>query len=213
MRQGPDGRWWVQATLQVPADAVQHLPGEDYSRVPREPQYALETARHDRPGHRALTLHHIRCWAAVGDLLPVESTTQAAGLLGFGDTEACTVCEPAPADVLAALRAAGRRCTAGPDTGTVDTGQDNAVVGDQDGEDDGTEGELRLHVRVVPHAPDFCPVGSPHRPDAGSHLTHPHRGRPYRRATGPRPLPGAGPPRSAARPHPAPQKTAGPRTS
>lgn len=108
MRQGPDGRWWVQVSVQVPAGAVRPVPGEDYDQVPREPQYMLQAARHDRPESRVLVLHHLGCWDADGELLPVESTSQAAGLLGFGDTQACPVCEPAPAQVLTVIaRSAG----------------------------------------------------------------------------------------------------------
>jgi hypothetical protein len=36
-RQGPDGRWWAEVTIHVPAEAVRQIDGEDYAAVPRHP--------------------------------------------------------------------------------------------------------------------------------------------------------------------------------
>jgi hypothetical protein len=139
MRQGPDGRWWVRALLQVPAAAVRPVAGEDYGRVPREPQYVIEPARQRPPSRRALVLHHLGCWAAAGNLLPVESTKQAASLLRFEDTSPCEICEPAPQGVLAALDGGGAVVDTPPATSgeTADPDADE-VDDDADGGSSGT---------------------------------------------------------------------------
>jgi hypothetical protein len=103
-RQGPDGRWWAQAVIQIPADAIGKVAGEDYSRVPREPvqpagpRYVMEVD--ERRPNGGSTIHDADCWtldepADWARLTPLDAD-QARGQLAFDGTTACTVCNPTP---------------------------------------------------------------------------------------------------------------------
>ncbi|MEE4541020.1 DUF6233 domain-containing protein [Streptomyces sp. V4-01] len=107
-RQGPDGAWWAQAVIQVPAAAIAQVAGEDYTAVPREPAVRAPAAggyvlaADTRPGQpRAAVLHAADCWT-LGKLArwtmitPVDDPDQARALLLIDDTTACDACQPAP---------------------------------------------------------------------------------------------------------------------
>lgn len=97
-RQDPDGNWWYQVTIAVPAEAVRPVDGEDYSSVPTEratvtgPRWVLQALRHDTPDERALVLHRADCWAAEGRLVPADDK-QARIFLREGWATACDVCQ------------------------------------------------------------------------------------------------------------------------
>ncbi|MEE4546430.1 DUF6233 domain-containing protein [Streptomyces sp. V4-01] len=104
-RQGPDGAWWAQAIIQVPAAAIRQVAGEDYTAVPREPAprpsaggYVL--AADTRPGQpRTAVLHAADCWtlgkaAHWTTITPVDDPDQARALLLIDDTTACDACGP-----------------------------------------------------------------------------------------------------------------------
>lgn len=104
-RQGDTGAWWAEVTLPVPAAAVDRVDGEDYTLVerepaaPPEPRYVLQPLPPGPDGAR-LVLHLEGCFA-VGQTkfrqpLAVPDSQQAASMLRFANTEACTICEPAP---------------------------------------------------------------------------------------------------------------------
>ncbi|WP_031523112.1 hypothetical protein [Streptomyces sp. NRRL F-5123] len=107
-RQGPDGRWWAEVTLYAPATALQQIPGEDYSSVPRETatgpdvQYVIVAPKLPPDQPVRAELHRAGCWTipraetSTLRVTPVESAEQARGLLGFQDTTACTACQPEP---------------------------------------------------------------------------------------------------------------------
>jgi hypothetical protein len=102
-RQGPDGAWWAEAVVYVPAAAVEQVDGEDYAGVPREPaaspRYVLTTdTRGTKP---AVTLHRADCWlidqpATWTRVTPVDNPDQARAALRFDDTAPCDICKPAP---------------------------------------------------------------------------------------------------------------------
>jgi hypothetical protein len=98
-RQRPDGTWWYEVTVEVPAGAVQPVDGEDYDQVPTEKadtrRWVLEALRHDTPDKRALVLHEAGCFAAVGRLTEADSK-QAAIFLREGWATGCGVCKPEP---------------------------------------------------------------------------------------------------------------------
>ncbi|MFF4900510.1 DUF6233 domain-containing protein [Streptomyces sp. NPDC001068] len=101
-RQDPDGQWWYRVALDVPAAAVQPVPGTDYSGVPTEKMAAhrwlLEALPHDRPEQRRLVLHVGDCWAAAKGtrVMPADNTRQARAFLQHGWATACEACSPEP---------------------------------------------------------------------------------------------------------------------
>lgn len=119
-RQAPDGKWWAEVTLYVPAEAVRQVDGQDYSAVPREAappvgdrspraQAAAERQRRAQavptddsvrwwrvvPGHPA-TLHRGDCTAATG--MPITRSMAVAALTdeheGAPTAVACGRCRP-----------------------------------------------------------------------------------------------------------------------
>lgn len=98
-RQDDTGRWWYRVTLDVPADAVRPIDGEDYSKVPTERPpsrgWVLQAMPSDTPGQRAVILHCKDCWAAQGRLEEVDQQ-QARIFLREGWATACDACTPAP---------------------------------------------------------------------------------------------------------------------
>lgn len=111
-RQAPDGHWWAEVTLYVPAEAVRQVDGQDYTAVPREaaappaspppagPAFVLTADT--RPGQpRTATLHKGDCWT-LGDTAswirttPISDAATAAGMLRFDDTTPCDICTPRP---------------------------------------------------------------------------------------------------------------------
>jgi hypothetical protein len=104
-RQRPDGTWWYEVAIEVPAAAVQPVDGEDYGQVPTEkaappePQYVVDSNLPPIDGKRRLQLHTAGCWAIPKGrpgTRAVENAAQARAMLGFDDTEACGVCKPEP---------------------------------------------------------------------------------------------------------------------
>lgn len=104
-RQGPDGRWWAQVTIHVPAGSVAKMDGEDYASIPREPRYVLDSSLPPGPTGPRFVLHQlgVPCWAldSARDqrgvrITPVGDTTQARALLLINDTITCDICRPDP---------------------------------------------------------------------------------------------------------------------
>lgn len=106
-RQDRDGRWWGRVEVWAPAEAVQQVPGEDYTQVPRTPrepadggvEYVLATDTRDIPP--TMELHKADCWAIEQParwrrITPVPSPAEARGMLSFPDTTACETCNPEP---------------------------------------------------------------------------------------------------------------------
>lgn len=98
-RQDKTGAWWAEVTLYAPAGAVQQLPGEDYTRVPREPATPPQASADEYVIQKLpsgkLVLHRADCWAAEGHLTPVPPEVETLALR-FDDTEPCDICQPAP---------------------------------------------------------------------------------------------------------------------
>jgi hypothetical protein len=98
-RQDETGRWWYEVTLEIPADAVRPVDGEDYSAVPTErplsKDWVLQALPNDNPKRRSLVLHRPDCWAAQGRLEPANRD-QAAVFLREGWATACDACKPDP---------------------------------------------------------------------------------------------------------------------
>jgi hypothetical protein len=67
-RQHPDGHWWYEVTLEVPAGAVRPVAGQNYTQVPTEraappePQYVVDNALPPIDGKPRLRLHTAGCW-------------------------------------------------------------------------------------------------------------------------------------------------------
>lgn len=107
-RQDPEtGQWWARIEAYAPAAAVQQVPDEDYSQVPREPApgpattagYVLATDTRNTPP--TLELHEAACWeisqpASWRRIAPLENTRVARASLQAVDTTACPVCTPDP---------------------------------------------------------------------------------------------------------------------
>jgi len=101
-RQGPDGRWWAEVTIHVPAGAVGKVDGEDYSNVPREPagpRYAMTADTRLKPP--AAEIHRVNCPVVISPaswliVTAIESARDARAMLRFDDTTACTACHPDP---------------------------------------------------------------------------------------------------------------------
>lgn len=102
-RQDKTGKWWAEVTVYAPAEAVQQVPGEDYSQVPRQPAtpagYVLATDTRDEPP--TVELHRADCWeiaqpARWRRITPVENAAVARAALQADDTTACPVCQPQP---------------------------------------------------------------------------------------------------------------------
>jgi hypothetical protein len=100
-QQDQDGQWWAEITVRAPAAAVQQVPGEDYTAVPRQPappRYVLATDTRITPP--MMELHHAGCWAIAQParwrrITPVAASV-ARGMPKFDDTTACEVCHPEP---------------------------------------------------------------------------------------------------------------------
>lgn len=101
-RQRPDGTWWYEVAVEVPAGAVTPVDGEKYDEVPTEREqvevrYVVETLQ-PVDGKRRLELHVATCWALPGRMSERVTAVESAGLaraaLGFEDTGACEVCRP-----------------------------------------------------------------------------------------------------------------------
>lgn len=104
-RQDKTGRWWAEVTVYAPAAAVQQVPGEDYTHVPREPatpaetRYVLATDTRNTPP--TVELHRADCWeisqtATWRRITPVENPAVAQAAARFDDTTTCPVCTPKP---------------------------------------------------------------------------------------------------------------------
>jgi hypothetical protein len=103
-RQDKTGKWWAEVTVYAPADAVQQVPGEDYSHVPREPatpepRYVLATDTRTQPP--TVELHRADCWeisrpAQWRRITPVENPEVAQAAIRAADTTPCPVCTPEP---------------------------------------------------------------------------------------------------------------------
>lgn len=96
-RRDPDGRWWYDVTVELPAKAVEPIPSQDYSQVP--------TVVHDHwpwvvqaPAARgeAPVLHVGDCAEATGRLEPVRTAELARGCLVDRWAGVCDTCRPAP---------------------------------------------------------------------------------------------------------------------
>jgi hypothetical protein len=103
-RRRPDGTWWYQVAVEVPAGAVTPVDGEEYGGVPTtretvEVRYVVETLQ-PVDGKPRLELHVASCWALPGRtserVTAVESAGLARAALGFEDTGACEACRPEP---------------------------------------------------------------------------------------------------------------------
>lgn len=105
-RQQTDGRWQYEVSVEVPAEAVRPVNGEDYSGVattraaPPEPQYVVDNGLPPVDGKPRLELHVAGCWVidrrAGARVTAVADARQARGLLRFEDTVACEACRPEP---------------------------------------------------------------------------------------------------------------------
>lgn len=103
-RQDDTGRWWGRVVVHIPAAAVEQLPDEDYTAVPRqpaEPPYVLATDTHTTPP--TSELHRADCWEIsqkTGSprwrITPLLDGVDGPELLKFDDTTRCPVCAPAP---------------------------------------------------------------------------------------------------------------------
>ncbi|WP_405994979.1 DUF6233 domain-containing protein [Streptomyces sp. NBC_00986] len=96
-RRDPDGRWWYGVTVELPAKAVEPVPGKDYSQVPTTVQehwpWLIQAPA--APGE-APVLHVGDCAAATGRLEPVQHAELARGALVDSWATVCDVCRPAP---------------------------------------------------------------------------------------------------------------------
>lgn len=109
-RQAPDGTWWAELTVRVPAAAVEQVYGQDYRQVPREfaevePRYVFDNALRGTDGKPRMRLHVVtgkpECTtlhnAPAGTLTTPVTPDDARGMLRtFGDTVACDTCNPQP---------------------------------------------------------------------------------------------------------------------
>ncbi|MGW2739156.1 DUF6233 domain-containing protein [Streptomyces sp. NPDC001288] len=97
-RRDPDGNWWYQTTVDLPADRVQPVPGQRYDQVPTVIQdtYPWQLEAPGVPGERTGVLHRGGCEAASGRLTPVSDPVQARLFLREGWATACEVCRPEP---------------------------------------------------------------------------------------------------------------------
>jgi hypothetical protein len=103
-RQDPAGQWWARVEIHAPATAVQQIPGEDYTAVPRQPappRYVLATDTHTTPP--TSELHQATCWEIsqkTGSprwrITPLLDGLDGPDLLRFDDTTRCTICLPDP---------------------------------------------------------------------------------------------------------------------
>lgn len=97
-RRDPDGNWWYQTTVDIPAEAVQPVPGEDYDQVPTTIQdthpWQLEAPAVE--GERTGVLHVGGCAAAERRLTGVPDDEQARLFLREGWATPCEVCRPQP---------------------------------------------------------------------------------------------------------------------
>ncbi len=101
-RQDQTGQWWAEITLHAPAAAVQQLPGEDYTAVPRQPagpRYFLTADTRTKPP--TAEMHQAGCWeiakpAAWRRDTPMPSIQDARDQLKFPSTQVCPVCNPDP---------------------------------------------------------------------------------------------------------------------
>jgi hypothetical protein len=103
-RQDPDGQWWAEITLHIPATAISKVDGQDYSAVPREPatpapRYVLATDTRLRPP--VAELHQATCWtldkpAAWLRITPIPDAAQARDQARIPGTLICTGCTPEP---------------------------------------------------------------------------------------------------------------------
>ncbi|MEV7684044.1 DUF6233 domain-containing protein [Streptomyces sp. NPDC088341] len=94
-RRDADG-WWYDVSVELPADAVRPIAGEDYDGVPTArggsptgPGWVLQALPHTR------VLHQTGCWVASGGLTPTTAT-EAASLVTHKRAVPCDVCNPAP---------------------------------------------------------------------------------------------------------------------
>jgi hypothetical protein len=97
-RRDPDGTWWYQTTVDLPASAVQPVPGQDYDQVPTVVQDAhpWQLEAPDAPGEHTGILHRGNCTAAVRALTPVPDDAQARLFLREGWATACETCRTDP---------------------------------------------------------------------------------------------------------------------
>jgi hypothetical protein len=97
-RRDPEGRWWYQTAVDIPADAVQPVTGENYDDVPTTIQdtHPWQVQAPPTPGERTGILHRADCTAADGRLTPVADDAQARIMLREGWATACEVCRPQP---------------------------------------------------------------------------------------------------------------------
>lgn len=95
-RQDPAGAWTYVVAVEVPADAVRPIDGEEYSLVPTVRPWILHARWMDRPG----TLHAADCGSAGGPrglYTRGLTTPQARELLAAEpDTLRCMFCRPEP---------------------------------------------------------------------------------------------------------------------
>ena len=97
-QQDQDGQWWAVVTVRAPAAAVQQIPGEDYSGVPRKPagpRYVLATDARETPP--TMELHTAGCWAISQPapwrrITPLLDGVNGPDMLRFDDTTRCPVC-------------------------------------------------------------------------------------------------------------------------
>ncbi|MCL8016953.1 DUF6233 domain-containing protein [Streptomyces sp. AS02] len=97
-RRDPDGRWWYQTTVDVPAESVQPVPGQDYDQVPTTVQdvHPWQLEAPPAEGERTGILHVGGCTAAVRRLTGVTDDEQARLFLREHWAVACQVCTPQP---------------------------------------------------------------------------------------------------------------------
>ncbi|MFG2970897.1 DUF6233 domain-containing protein [Streptomyces sp. NPDC048288] len=97
-RRDPDGTWWYQTTVDIPASVVQPVPGQDYDSVPTVIQdtYPWQLEVPATPGEGPGILHRGDCTAAVRALTPVPDNTQARLFLRENWATPCEVCQPQP---------------------------------------------------------------------------------------------------------------------
>lgn len=98
-RRDPEGRWWYRTAVDIPAEAVQPVPGQDYDHVPTQIQethpwriQAPPMPEEDRIG----ILHRGDCTAAEGRLTPIPDDAQARVWLRESWAKPCEVCHPQP---------------------------------------------------------------------------------------------------------------------
>lgn len=98
-RRDPEGRWWYQTAVDIPDDAVQPVPGQNYDDVPTiiQDTHPWQLERPATAGEHTGILHRGDCTAADGPLTPpVTDDAKARIMLREGWALPCGTCRPDP---------------------------------------------------------------------------------------------------------------------